>query len=138
MDPISFTASLLAIIHAARVGAQGLQKLNAYRRAPQELHRLRSELEAFEGLLRNVRTFIEENQSGIYCELLKPPLDYALPKIDNLNKILSSSAFRLSNLSDANRARLTWFRYKHSLAALEHDINVAKTDLGIRLALVSA
>ena len=138
MDPLSFTASLLTIIHAARVGAQALRQLNAYRRAPQVVHRLRSELDALEGLLGNVRTFITENRSGPYCEILKPPLDCASSKIDRLNKILTSPAFRLSRLSDANKARLTWLRYKHSLAALEQDIKDAKTDLGVRLTLVTA
>lgn len=37
MDLLSFTASLLTVIHAARMGKKSVHKLNACHKAPKEL-----------------------------------------------------------------------------------------------------
>ena len=52
MDPLSITASLLALIGAAKAGIIGLRKLSSYRNAPRELADLLSELESFEELFK--------------------------------------------------------------------------------------
>ena len=138
MDPLSFAASLLTVIHAARVSANGLRKLNAYRNAPQQLDALRAELESLEELLQNIKIFTEKNASMSYCEVLRKPLESASAKISSVETILSFPAFRLSRLSDANKARATWFRYKHRFAVLEEEVKGVKADLGVRLGLVTA
>ena len=138
MDPLSFTASLLAIIHAAHVSVQGLQKVYACRNAPQELDRLRAELESLEELLHNVKTFTELNASLPYCNILRKPLESPSVKIASVETILSSPAFCLTKLSDANKARATWFRYKHRLEVLGEEVKSVKVDFGIRLGLVTA
>ena len=138
MDPLSFTASLLAVIKAAHIGEQSLRKLYGYRNAPQDLERLRVELEGVGSLLENVRQFVGENSPDLHYGILTPPIDAASGKIDSVNKILSSPAFRLHNLSDANKARLTWVRYKHRLEGLRQEIKDSSADLGVRLGFVAA
>ena len=138
MDPLSFTASLLTVIHAARIGINGIRKLNACRKAPKELDRFWTELESLEALLSSVRTFIERNPSMTYCDILNTPVTFASERIHSVNQILCSPAFRLSGLSEENKAPLTWIRYKHRLTVLAEDIKSIKAELGLRLSLVTA
>lgn len=138
MDPLSFTASLLAVIQAARIGIKGVRKLDACRKAPKELDRFRTELESLEALLEGVRTFINQNPSIIYCDILSTPVNLASERVQSVNQILSSPALRFSRLSEENRARLTWIRYKHRLNVLAEDIKSIKAELGLRLGLVTA
>lgn len=138
MDPLSFTASLLTVIQAARLGIKGVRKLDACRKAPKELDRFRTELEGLEALLEGVRTFINQNPSMIYCDILSTPVNLASDRIQSINRILSSPALRFSRLSEENNARLTWIRYKHRLTVLAEDIKSIKVDLGLRLGLVTA
>lgn len=138
MDPLSFTASLLAVIQAARIGIKGVRKLDACRKAPKELDRFRTELESLEALLEGVRTFINQNPSMIYCDILSTLVNLASERVQSVNQILSSPALRFSRLSEENRARLTWIRYKHRLNVLAEDIKSIKAELGLRLGLVTA
>lgn len=138
MDPLSFTASLLAVIQAARIGIKGVRKLDACRKAPKELDRFRTELESLEALLEGVRTIINQNPSMIYCDILSTLVNLASERVQSVNQILSSPALRFSRLSEENRARLTWIRYKHRLNVLAEDIKSIKAELGLRLGLVTA
>ncbi len=138
MDPLSAAASLLAFIHAAHIGIKGIQKFNACRKAPKELDRFWTELESLEALLESVRTFIDRNSSMTYCDILSTPVTLASERIHSVNQILHSPVFHLSSLSEENKARLIWIRYKHRLTVLAEDIKSIKAELGLRLGLVTA
>lgn len=138
MDPLSFTASLLTVIQATRIGIKGMHRFSAYRKAPKELQQFMAELEDPEVLLESVRTFIERNPSMAYCGILSTPVAFASGRLHSVNQILASRTFRLSCLSEENKARLTWVRYRHRLAALTEDIKSLKVELGLRLGLFTA
>lgn len=74
MDPLSFTASLLTVIRAARIGLKGLRTQYACYKAPKELNRFWTELESLEALLESVRIFIERNPSMTFCDILSTPI----------------------------------------------------------------
>ncbi|KAK4694098.1 hypothetical protein P7C71_g3424, partial [Lecanoromycetidae sp. Uapishka_2] len=59
MDPLSLTASLLAVIAAAQGGIAGLRKLSNYRKAPSEIEELTSELDRLHAVLNEVRSFAQ-------------------------------------------------------------------------------
>ena len=137
MDPISLTAGILAIIEAAHASVRGLQKLHAYGHAPQELNRLRAELESLQGLLHNIKTLTERHVTMSYCEVLHEPLERAFLMVKNVETMLSQPAFGLTRLSDANKARATWLRYKSRMEILGEEIKSVKLDLGVRLGLIT-
>lgn len=138
MDPVSVTASLLTVIHAAGVCLGGVRKLNSYRKVPDELDRFRIELESLKILLENVKVFVTQSPSVQYCELLHAPVKRASELMVSVDKTLSSPVFGVSKLSEENKARLTWFRYRQRLATLAEDMKSTKTDLGLRLGLLTA
>ena len=138
MDPLSLTASILAVITAAQAGVQGLQKLNTFRKAPQELEDLALELESIKSLVQDVEHFLELNPLLIQHGGLSQSVRCAASKIIVINKLLESEPFALLKLRNAAQARLVFFRYKDRLHSLRDDLRVVRQDLAVRLGLVAA
>ena len=137
MDPLSLAASLVTIIHAGRIGLRGLRRICDSRKAPEEIHQLRAELEGLQQLLENVRKFSSQRPSDTLV-LLNEPLKRAQKSIASVNKILHSTAFGISKDNAMTHAQLTWFRYRDRLQALSQDIRNAKMDLGLYLGCFTA
>ncbi len=68
MDPLSITAGLLAVIGAAKAGANGVRKLSHYRKAPREVADLLSELESFTDLLTDIKSFTDLYPDAMFSE----------------------------------------------------------------------
>ena len=134
-DPFSITVGLLTILHAARTSVRGLR---ACHDAPQELERLRYEVENLESLLESTRTSVEQNPFTTYQHILQSPLARASTKINSVNKILSSTPFNRLKLNNKIKSGATFLRYKHRIATLEQEIRSSNVDLGVRLSLITA
>ena len=138
MDPLSLTASILTVIAAAQAGVQGLRKLHAFRKAPQELEDLASELESIKSLLQDVEHFLELNPLLLRSGGLSQSVRCAASKITTINNLLESGPFALLKLSNASQLRLVFVRYKDRLKSLRDDLRVVRQDLAVRLGLVAA
>lgn len=138
MDPLSFVASILTVIHGVHSSVQGIKKLNDCRRAPQELNRIRVELEGLADLLEDVRDYIGDAPSAAYCEALGMPVALASERINTVQQTIDSPSFPLFDLKDGNKARMTWLRHKRRLIVLADDIRNIKADIGLRLNLITA
>jgi hypothetical protein len=139
MDPLSFTASVLAVISAAQMGVQGLRKLSSYRHAPQELDDLISELEGVQKTLRDIETFLTQHPQRIYSNGMSDCLWRTAVKIADIDTIINSKNLgKILGLSDHNQARLVWIRYKHRLVSLREDLHVCQGDMAIQIGLATA
>lgn len=58
MDPLSITASAIAVLGALTASGKGLNKLLSLPKAPEQLQTLSNELESFRGLLVTVQTVL--------------------------------------------------------------------------------
>ena len=140
-DPISLTASLVALIHAVRVGGEGLATLRFCYNAPPEIARLRAEVDGLGQLLSDVHNFVNGDSASNTrhpSDIFSSPIELATVRIESINKILASPAFGLSKLSDENRARATLLRYRKRLAILEREIKESVQEIGVRLCLATA
>ena len=138
MDPLSLTASLLAVIGAAKAGASGLRKLSSYRKAPSELADLLSELERFQQILSDIKSFLELYPNAVFGEGLYECVLGSASKVQVINNLVTSDPFKLSRLGDGKNVRVVWVRYKQTLLSLRDDLRVSRMDLGVRLGLVKA
>ena len=138
MDPLSITASLLAVIGAAKAGASGLRKLSSYRKAPSELADLLSELERVQQILSDIKSFLDLYPDAVFSEGLYECVLGSASKIEVINNLVASNPFKLSRLRDINNARVVWMRHKQTLLNLRDDLRVSRMDLGVRLELVKA
>ena len=138
MDPLSFAASVLAVITAAQPAIQGLRKLDAFRKAPRELEDLTLELESMESLLKDIEHLVDLYPTLSYSGNLSSSVLSAASMINEINKLLVSVRLKRLNLSDAAQARLSFVRYKDRLRALRDDLRAVKMDMVVRLGLVTA
>ncbi len=138
MDPLSLTASILAVIAAAQAGVQGLRKLNTFRKAPQELEDLALELESIKSLLQDIEHCLELNPLLLQSGGLSQSVRCAASKITRMNQLLESKPFALLKLSNAAQVRLVFIRYKDRLQSSRDDLRVVRQDLAVRLGLVAA
>ena len=138
MDPLSLTASLLAVIGAAKAGASGLRKLSSYRKALSELADLLSELERVQQILSDIKSFLDLYPDAVFSEGLYECVLGSASKIEVINNLVASNPFKLSRLSDGNNARIVWMRHKQTLLSLRDDLRVSRMDLGVRIGLVKA
>jgi len=108
MDPLSFTASLFAVIGGgAQAGAKGLQKLAAYRHTPREIGALAAELERFELLLQQTVTLVEDIDDATLKargQILAQEVGQASEKIEDINHLLSAPHALISRLNDGKQA----------------------------------
>ena len=140
-DPISLAASVIALLNAVHVGGQGLARLKASYNAPPEIARLKAEVESLEQLLKSVQEFVHrfpKLAASHSADLLCLPVKSATAHVDSLTKTISSPAFGLSRLNDANRARATILRYKKRLSTIEREIKQSIQDISVRLVLITA
>ena len=138
MDPLSITAGLLAVIGAAKTGANGVRKLSSYRKAPREVADLLSELESFTEILTDIKSFTDLYPDAMFSEGLYECVRGSASKIAAINDLVASTPFKLSSLSDDNHARIVWVRYKQTLLGLREDLQVLRMDLTVRIGLVKA
>ena len=141
MDPLSATASLIAILGVARAGVKRLKEVHhSYRHAPREIADLISELERFQALIAKVKLLISQNERVSYNEGLleiigrasstRNKINDSLPKLDTPDSTQS--------VSIRNKERLAWLMRKKVLIHLLTDLRSIRTDLVVQLSLLGA
>ena len=139
MDPISFTASLFALIGGARAGAKALQKIASYRHAPQELEDLRKELSRFVLLLEHTIELVEDidddtlNARG---RLLTQEVEAAEAKINEIRRLLSSPNALAAKLHDGKKARAIWMQNKKKITSFQADLKHSWVTINYALGLM--
>ncbi|KAI4258468.1 MAG: hypothetical protein LQ352_001219 [Teloschistes flavicans] len=141
MDPLSFTASLFAIIGGIQAGAKGVRTIAAYRYAPQEINALLVELERFEILLQSTITLVE----GIDDETLKTrglvlaqEVGKASTKINQINILLTAPHGLIAKLNDAKQEKITWARNKKKIKGLRADLKDSWLTINYALGILTA
>ena len=146
MDPLSFTASLLAVIGGATAGAkagkQTLRKVAAYRHAPEEIGKLSAELERFERLLEQTLTLVESIDDVVLQvrgQCLKEEVEKASMSIAKINDLVSASpnAF-VAKLKDERQVKAIWMKNKKEIMAIHKDLESAWRTIHYALDVLTA
>ena len=137
-EPLGLVASLVTLIQAVNVGGKALVKLKSCYNAPPEIARIQTEVERLGKLLQNVEDFVKVNSVRWTNDGLAESVTLAASRIASINKILTSSAFGIKRLSDANKARTTILRYKARLVGLENQLRESIQEICLHLCLAIA
>jgi hypothetical protein len=140
MDPLSLTAGILAVIGAAKIVVQGLQRLNSYRKAPQEIVDLLSDVTELHMFLEGVGLVIEHYQSVRCTQNVRSLIEHvekAGQKVHDIKCLLDSRFFRDSRLNDGNKARIVWLRNKNKVKKLQIELRAIRVDSGTTLSLLT-
>lgn len=141
MDPLSFTASLFAVIGGAQAGAKGLQKLAAYRQTPREIGALVAELERFELLLQQTVTLVEDIDDATLKargQILAQEVGQASEKIEDINHLLSAPHALISRLNDGKQAKAVWMQNKGKIRTILGDLKDAWVTIDYALGILTA
>ncbi|KAH7379029.1 ankyrin repeat-containing domain protein [Cadophora sp. MPI-SDFR-AT-0126] len=142
MDPLSISASIVALIGGATTVVRGLDKLQSLRHAPAELKALLNEVADLQVVLTSVKESLECLR-GLGPQIphdalrnLPDMIDRATKTIEDLNSFVSGNLLK----GDPNPAggvlkvsRRTWLGKEKKLAAFRGSIKECKENLGIVL-----
>ena len=137
-EVIGLVASVVTLTQLLGVGHDALAKLKSCYNAPPEVARIRVEVERLAKLIASVEDFAKINPSCPIDSGLTECISLAASRVASINQILTSSAFGIKRLSDANKARSTIFRYKARLASLEDQLRASIQEISLHLCLAIA
>ena len=141
MDPLSLTASIIAVLGAARTGAKALQRLNRARKAPREIGELLGEVTNFEILLERVQEIVGQREDlpcGPQLQCLVERGGEIVGETNSLTTASSPHHLHFLKLSDHNRARVALLRNGSRLKSLRENLQVVSLDLAAALSLLTA
>ncbi|KAL8950089.1 MAG: hypothetical protein Q9222_003853 [Ikaeria aurantiellina] len=140
MDPLSLTASLIAIIGAAKTGSKALQKLTQARKAPGEVGDLLGELTSFQALLEETKDLVGQNKSLRCGEQLQSLVHRGGEITGEINTLIQQTwpSIHFLKLSEANRQRVTVLRNGTRLKTLKDGLRLVSLDLAAALSLLTA
>ena len=138
MDPLSLTASLIAVGQGVRTGLHSIKKLKAVWKAPAEIEDLKTKLQELDETLNGILAFISESQEHSFGNSLAPPVARAKAIVTRVNDLLKSKTLDRLQLSNANQMRLNFMRSGDEAKRLITDLQVVRMDLCVQFGLVTA
>lgn len=143
MDPLSITASTIAIIGVCRKLATCLKFLRDTSRAPDEALALTEELNDLQNVLTAVGLVARERPNDVLTVLLTPLFTKADQIIEELCDVCGASFQRLrqdDNYTEQLKlqmlARFKWARGKHRVVELRENLKVLRLDFANSLAAI--
>ncbi|KAL9004945.1 MAG: hypothetical protein Q9188_002264 [Gyalolechia gomerana] len=140
MDPLTFTASLIALLEAAKTGCKALEKGNDFRKAPGEVSDLLEELNKFQALLKNLKEFAEPRSHIHGIQQLQGLVRQGGEIVDEIQTTAKQTwpSIHFLKLSEANRQRVTVFKDGGKLTRLKDRLRVNRLELTAALSLFTA
>ena len=140
MDPLSITASAIAVIGALQQAARCVEKLRAIRQAPEELKLLCDEVADLSELLNHVklaqRPPAYEEKGGVTPIESPRGLDHQISrtstKLGELDQLVVEHASRTDRWK-LDRGHFAWLRGRQKANALREDLKVLRLNLAASL-----
>ena len=132
MDPLSVTASVLAVLTVVKASLQGI---SGYRKANQELDSLISELDRVQEIIQTIYTYFTSHHKAPFTEHLVKSIRSILSKLEHIQRS-RLPARSLQRLSTSNQKRVTWFLKKRTLIALRDDLRALRSDLHLQISFI--
>ena len=140
MDPLSLTASVIAVITAAGTVASGLKKLQVIANATDELLALMTEVSDIQIVLEEVNDALRaQGGYGEHMSLnLAKLLIRAKTTLLRLNKVIQTHVAKSqasgTSPSGPKVARLTWMMERSTVRTLQEDLRLIRLNLATTLA----
>ncbi|KAI4099699.1 MAG: hypothetical protein LQ339_005864 [Xanthoria mediterranea] len=140
MDPLSLTASIIAVLGLTKGCCKGLEQLNKGRKAPEEIGELLAELAGFQALLEEIQEFVEPKKDLRCGQQLKELVRRGGELIREIDVLIQQTwpSMHFLKLSEANRQRVTVLRNGTRLRVLKANLRSISLDLAAALSLMNA
>lgn len=131
MDPLSITASLIAVIGAAQRVTKGLKVLKSVEEAPESLQRLLEDVSMFTTVLQAIQTACPVKQQKFLG--LEPALSRAKAKLLEIDTLIT---YVLTKPGESDKVdRWQWIRKREKISTLRQELQDIQNTL---IALVNA
>ena len=138
MDPLSLTASLIAVGQGARTGLDTIKRIKAIWKAPTEIEDLKVKLQELDETLNDILSFVSESQGLTFGKSLASPVARAKAIVARVNDLLQSKSLDRLRLSNANQVRFNFMRNGSEAMLLITDLQIVRMDLCVQFGLVTA
>ena len=145
MDPLSLTASIIAVIGAADKAGKGLKELMALRHAPDILLQFNNEVADVQLILHTVEsrhqndnhTTINEHEHEHEHELMCNALEKVKKALLELEQLIAYSLTKVTS-SGNTVDYIVWLRSKKKIQQVREKIRSAKNDLQLATSIMSS
>ena len=141
MDPLSITASVIAILGAAREVTKGLAKVQALQHAPAELSGLINEVSDLRAVISQVSIFSnqleEENFRGPVVAL-KGHLSRAMVQLRTLDNLINTKLFKFRADGTTRMSRRAWIRLRADVELMQRELRSIRGNIGTALGVVTS
>ena len=139
MHPLSVTASVIAVVTAAKATSKGLRKIYKCGTASREIEVLIKELDIIVALLQETVKVIQNSGTESPKEnILSQPVARLLYQIEEINGVLTPPRKQLLGLSEQRRAQLSWVKNEGKIKSLRSDLVDMKMDVLHALGIFTA
>ena len=140
MDPLSLTASIIAVLGAGGTVSKGLQRIRQLKHAPEILLQLNNEITdmnclvlAVDELFRQCSDPIPATQQEVICK----SLEQAKTMVLEMEKLIEYDLTRETDLG-SEVARLSWIRSSDKLKKTKDGIHRARSNLNAAWTVMSS
>ena len=133
MDPLSLTASIIAVLGASATVASGIEKIISMRNAPDAILALNNEVADFQLVVGMIHELLQDynssnsTESAVYTESLTSVLVRAKQKLLELDMLIQYRLMTGGTKQDFNR--IAWVREHRKVKALQDEIRSIRMNL---------
>jgi hypothetical protein len=141
MDPLSVTASVLAILGAAGQVTKGLAKIRSIHNAPAELSGLINEVSDLRAIISQVATFsnrLEDEGLRGPVVALKSHLSRARDQLYALDNLINVELLKVRASGSVRLSRKAWIRLKPDIELMQLELRGIRVNIGIALGVVTS
>lgn len=136
MDPLSLTASLIAVGQGAQAGLNTIKSIKAIWRVPAEIEDLKLRLQELNETLNDILAFISDSKGFPSSRSLAAPVARAKAIVVKVNGLLRSVPLNRLHLSSTNQARINFMRKSSEVKSLINDLQIVRIDVCVHFGLV--
>ncbi|KAL8861156.1 MAG: hypothetical protein Q9178_002372, partial [Gyalolechia marmorata] len=141
MDPLTITASVIAILGAAGQVTKGIAKVQALQHAPADLSGLMNEVSDLRAVISQVSTFsnqLEEERFRGPVVTLKGHLDEAMVRLRTLDNLINVELFKVRADGTIKMSRTAWIRLKADVQRRQRELRSIRVNIGTALGVVTS
>ncbi len=137
MEPLSITASVIAVVTLTAKVTNSLNKLRGLREADNLVHALMNEVTTLRAISTQIEAVARQYQDSMSSEQLacleqlKQVLRAAKDKLEELNNIIHYQLLRPSGSGGIEKlSRRAWLRHKTDVQRIQQELRTFRQDIG--------
>ena len=143
-DPLSITASIIAVVGAAEGVTKTLAKIKSIRNAPDELLALINEVSDLKIILRDLQNYVNQNMhrpqiSQEELENISILINRAKDKLLELDKLIQYKLVKPESITDQIKvSRREWLRAKSTIEKFRQSLRDIKLNIMTQMMVINS